>query len=108
MVTNFYFRLASDNENDFILWSGRVSANGKQHTTGCDAVRTKLGVDKLPHHTLVVSEHELASGRWSHQRIREATLPERVTQKVKKVKAFEDVGMTFDQANDLLKKFGLK
>ena len=108
MVTNFYFRLASDNENDFILWSGRVSANGKQHSTGCDAVRTKLGVDKLPHHTLVVSEHELATGQWSHQRIREATLPERATTKIKKVKAFEDVGMTFDQANDLLKKFGLK
>ena len=108
MVTNFYFRLASDNENDFILWSGRVSASSKDHFTGCDAVRDKLGVDKLPHHTLVVSEHELASGRWSQERIREATLPQRATPKVKKVKAFEDVGMTFDQAKDLLKKFGLK
>jgi len=108
MVTNFYFRLASDNENDFILWSGRVSANGKQHSTGCEAVRTKLGVDKLPHHTLVVSEHELATGLWSSQRIREATLPERVITKAKKVKTFDEVGMTFDQANDLLKKFGLK
>ncbi len=108
MVTNFYFRLASDNENDFILWSGRVTASAKDHFTGCDAVRDKLGVDKLPHHTLVVSEHELASGRWSQERIREATLPQRATPKAKKVKAFEDVGMTFDQANDLLKKFGLK
>ena len=107
MVTNFYFRLASDNENDFILWSGRVSANGKDHFTGCDAVREKLGVNKLPHHTLVVSEHELASGKWFHQRIREATLPQRAT-KTKKVKTFDEVGMTFDQANDLLKKFGLK
>ena len=55
------------------------------------------------------SENELKVGDWTADEIRGATTPMADAPTVKrKKKAFSDVGMTFDQAEDLLKKFGLK
>ena len=73
------------------------------------AVAKHLGVKSLPARTLVVTDFELQHGSWTADEIRGATtqMADAPTVKRKK-KAFADVGMSFDQAEDLLKKFGLK
>jgi hypothetical protein len=106
MATTFYYRLPSDNDVDCILWSGRVSTDSKTHAAGVTAVREAIGADTLPKNTLVVSEHELSSGQWGQQRIREATLPTRKASK-KYAKTVADVPTSFDEVQAMLKKFGL-
>ena len=83
-------------------WSGFVMADDKN--TAHKAILEKLGVDKMPVNTLVTTQADLVAGKAPRKLRRQAA----AKPVVKKVKAFEDVGMTFDQANDLLKKFGLK
>ena len=69
------------------------------------AIKTKLNVDKMPNNTLVQSQRDIINGV-QPTRINRST---KTTAKVKsRPKAFEDVGMTFDQAEALLKQFGLK
>jgi len=106
MATTFYYRLATDNDNNFLLWSGRTTATTKAHADGVQAVRDSLMVKKLPKNTLVVSEHELQSGQWSTQRIKEATLPRRKAPKVY-AKTVADVPTSFDDVQAMMKKLGL-
>ncbi len=106
MATTFYYRLATDNNNNFLLWSGRATATTKAHADGVQAVRDSLMVKKLPKNTLVVSEHELQSGQWSAQRIKEATLPRRKAPKVY-AKTVADVPASFDDVQAMMKKLGL-
>ena len=106
MATTFYYRLATDNDNNFLLWSGRATATTKTHASGVQAVRDILMVKKLPKNTLVVSEHELQSGNWSKQRIKEATLPTRKAPK-SYAKPVADVPASFDDVQAMMKKFGL-
>ena len=73
------------------------------------AVAKHLRCERLPARTLVVTDFELQLGDWTADEIRGATTPMADAPTVKrKKKAFADVGMSFDQAEDLLKKFGLK
>ena len=90
----WFFKLERDVELDMpTAWSGFVMGDTmlEAHT----AIKEKLGVDKMPNNTLV-----------------EPTIVRRSTKTTAKVKsrpkAFEDVGMTFDQAEALLKQFGLR
>ncbi len=106
MATTFYYRLPSDNDIDCLLWTGRVSADGKAHLDGVQAVRDKVGVKKLPKNTLVVSERELSTGAWSAIRIREATLPTRKAPK-QYAATVADVPKSFDDVQAMLKKLGL-
>ena len=84
-------------------WSGFVHADTMldAHT----AIKAKLNVDKMPSNTLVQSQRDIINGV-QPTKLKRST---KTTAKVKsKPKAFEDVGMTFDQAEALLKQFGLK
>ena len=58
----------------------------------------------MPANTLVTTQADIVAGK-APRKLRRVTAKQPVA---KKVKAFSDVGMTFDQAEDLLKKFGLK
>ena len=110
MTTRIFFRLSEDPNNDNALWTGAISRD--DIATKADAraaVAKHLRVDRLPARTLVLTQEEWASGSWTQDEIRGATTPMADAPTVKrKKKAFDDVGMSFDQAEDLLKKFGLK
>jgi len=110
MATRIYYRLSEDANNQHSLWSGAITVPlmpGK--TEARRTVAKHLGLKRLPERTLVVTDFELQLGDWTADEIRGATTPlaEAPTVKRKK-KAFADVGMTFDQAEALLKQFGLK
>ena len=110
MATRIYYRLSDDANNGHSLWSGAITVNGqpKNHEAR-QAVARHLRCERLPARTLVITESELKIGDWTADEIRGATTPMADAPTVKrKKKAFSDVGMTFDQAEDLLKKFGLK
>ncbi len=69
------------------------------------AIKAKLNVERMPANTLVQSQRDIVNGV-APTMIKRST---KTTAKVKsRPKAFEDVGMTFDQAEALLKQFGLK
>ena len=110
MTTRIFFRLSEDANNEHSLWTGAITSESA--TTKADAraaVAKHLRVKKLPSRTLVLTQSEWASGEWTADEIRAATSPMADAPTVKrKKKAFADVGMSFDQAEDLLKKFGLK
>ena len=82
-------------------WSGFVNADTKNEAH--KAILTKLGVDKMPTNTIVATQADLIAGK-APKKLRKVATPK----PARKVKAFEDVGMTFDQAEALLKQFGLK
>jgi hypothetical protein len=105
MATTFYYRLPSDNDVHCLLWSGRVSAQGDTHRHGVNAVREAIGASSLPANTLVVSEHELATG-WDAKRIRAATLPKRPTAK-QYAKTVADVPTSFEDVQSMMKSLGL-
>ena len=110
MATRIYYRLAEDANNEHSLWTGAITVPlmlGKAEARR--AVAKHLRCKRLPERTLVVTDSELKLGTWTADEIRGATtaLADAPTVKHKK-KVFADVGMTFDQAEDLLKKFGLK
>lgn len=110
MATRIFFRLSDDANNEHALWTGAITReNIKTKSQARAAVAKHLNVSRLPERTLVLTQQDLASGSWTADEIRGATtaLAEAPTTKRKK-KAFADVGMSFDQAEDLLKKFGLK
>ena len=104
IMNKWFFKLERDAELDMpTAWSGFVHADTMldAHT----AIKTKLGVDKMPNNTLVQSQRDIINGV-QPTTIKRST---KTTAKVKsRPKAFEDVGMTFDQAEALLKQFGLK
>ena len=110
MATRIYYRLSDDTNNEHSLWSGAITVPlmpGKAEARR--AVAKHLQCKSLPSRTLVVTDFELQLGKWTADEIRGATTPMADAPTVKrKKKAFSDVGMTFDQAEDLLKKFGLK
>lgn len=81
-------------------WSGFVIADSKNEAHS--AILEKLGVDKMPANTIVATQADLIAGK-APKKLRRVSAPKPTPKK-----AFEDVGMTFDQAEDLLKKFGLK
>ena len=110
MATRIYYRLSDDANNGHSLWTGAITVNGRpKKQEARQAVARHLRCERLPARTLVITENELKHGSWTADEIRGATTPMADAPTVKrKKKAFEDVGMTFDQAEDLLKKFGLK
>ena len=96
------FKLERDLDLDMpTAWTGFVHADNKNDAHA--AILSKLGVDKMPANTIVTTQEDIIAGK-APKKLR------RVSTKTptKKTKPFEDVGMTFDQAEDLLKKFGLK
>ena len=110
MATRIYYRLSDDANNGHSLWTGAITVKGKVKTQEArQAVARHLRCERLPARTLVITQSEWASGDWTADEIRAATTPMADAPTVKrKKKAFSDVGMTFDHAEDLLKKFGLK
>tara|TARA_B100001094_G_C17917240_1_gene664144 strand:+ start:213 stop:551 length:339 start_codon:yes stop_codon:yes gene_type:complete len=112
MTTRIHFRLAEDTNNEHSLWSGAFTV--EKNVTRSQSrrlVAKHLRLEKLPPRTLVLTCRDLANGQWTAEEIRAETslLADAPTTKArKKKKAFEDVEMSFDQAEDLLKKFGLK
>jgi len=97
------FKLERDIElNMPTAWSGFVIAGDKNGAH--QAILSKLGVDKMPANTLVTTQADIVAGK-TPRKLRRVTAKQPAA---KKVKAFSDIGMTFDQAEDLLKKFGLK
>lgn len=110
MTTRIFFRLSDDANNEHALWTGAISCDDIDTKADARAAVAKhLRVKRLPSRTLVLTQDEVASGSWTKDEIRAATTPMAEAPTVKrKKKAFSDVGMTFDQAEDLLKKFGLK
>ena len=99
----WFFKLERDVELDMpTAWSGFVMGDTmlEAHT----AIKAKLNVDKMPSNTLVQSQRDIINGV-QPTKIKRST---KTTAKVRKPKAFEDVGMTFDQAEALLKQFGLR
>jgi len=103
IMNKWFFKLERDVDLDMpTAWSGFVRADTMldAHT----AIKTKLGVDKMPHNTLVQSQRDIINGVQPSKIVRRS----KTTAKVRKPKAFEDVGMTFDQAEALLKQFGLR
>ena len=110
MATRIYYRLSDDANNGHSLWTGAITVKGRpKKQEARQAVARHLRCDRLPPRTLVVSDFELQVGNWTADEIRGATTPMADAPTVKrKKKAFSDVGMTFDQAEALLKQFGLK
>ena len=110
MATRIYYRLSDDANNEHSLWTGAITVPlmpGKAEARR--AVAKHLRCDKLPARTLVVTDSEWKLGKWTADEVRAATTPMADAPTVKrKKKAFSDVGMTFDQAEEMLKQFGLK
>ena len=101
----WYYKLEKDVELEMpTAWSGYVRTEKNTTSEAHKAIIAKLGVEKMPPNTLVASQRDLEDGKPPRKVRRQSA------QKPKSVppKKFEDVGMTFDQAEALLKKFGLK
>lgn len=95
------FKLENDLEIDMpTAWSGFVNADTRSEAY--KAILAKLGVDKMPTNTIVTTQSDLIAGK-APKKLRRVTAPKPAPKK-----AFEDIGMTFDQAEEMLKKFGLK
>lgn len=95
------FKLENDLEIDMpTAWSGFVNADTKNEAY--KAILAKLGVDKMPTNTIVTTQSDLIAGK-APKKIRRTPAPKPAPKK-----AFTDIGMTFDQAEEMLKKFGLK
>ena len=104
MIMKWFYKLERDVELDMpTAWSGFVQ--GDTMLDAHTAIKAKLNVDKMPHNTLVQSQRDIIEGFQPSKIVRRT----KTTAKVKsRPKAFGDVGMTFDQADALLKQFGLK
>tara|TARA_B100000519_G_C13964179_1_gene306771 strand:+ start:267 stop:578 length:312 start_codon:yes stop_codon:yes gene_type:complete len=100
----WYYKLERDVELGMpTAWSGFVRAEDNS-ASAHKAIMEKLGVSRMPANTLVASQQDLLNGKAPRRvRAQSAAKPKPVT-----LKKFEDVGMTFDQAEALLKQFGLK
>ncbi len=110
MAQRIFFRLSDDPNNEHALWSGAITVPislGKKEARR--AIAKHLNRKQLPSRTLVVTDTELLFGKWTEDEIRaETTMQSDAPTRKRPKKAFEDVGMTFDQAEALLKQFGLK
>lgn len=105
-MNKWFFKLERDVDLDMpTAWSGFVRADTMIEAH--DAIKTKLGVDKMPSNTLVQSQRDIIAGIQPSKVVRRAKTTAKVRTK-SKPKAFDDVGITFDQAEALLKKFGLR
>ena len=104
IMNKWFFKLERDVDLDMpTAWSGFVRADTMLDAH--DAIKAKLNVDKMPSNTLVQSQRDIINGV-QPTKVKRST---KTTAKVKsRPKAFEDVGMTFDQAEALLKQFGLR
>ena len=104
IMNKWFFKLERDVDLGMpTAWSGFVHADTMLDAH--DAIKAKLNVDKMPSNTLVQSQRDIINGVQPTK----VKLSTKTTAKVKsKPKAFEDVGMTFDQAEALLKQFGLR
>ena len=108
MPHRIHYRLADDRNNTHALWTGAVTVDHKLSTPQARRVIAKhLRLKRLPPHALVVTAAELEAGRWDEDSIRAATTATVKAARVKKVKDFSDVPESFDQVQDMLKKFGL-
>ena len=108
MTQRIHFRLANDAINDHTLWTGAVTVNHKLSTPQARRVVAKhLRLERLPPNTLVVTQAELEAGKWDESSIRSATVATVGHRATKKHKSFDDVPESFDQIQDMLKKFGL-
>ena len=99
----WFYKLERDVELDMpTAWSGFVRGDTmlEAHT----AIKSKLNVERIPSNTLVQSQRDIINGVQA-TKVRRST---KTTAKVRKAKAFGDVGMTFGQVDALLKQFGLK
>ena len=99
----WFYKLERDVELDMpTAWSGFVRGDTmlEAHT----AIKSKLNVERVPSNTLIQSQRDIIEGVQA-TKVRRST---KTTAKVKKANAFGDTGMTFDQADALLKQFGLK
>ena len=109
-ATRIHYRLADDVNNDHALWSGGVTVWRKVTKPEARAeVAKALRVDRLPAHTLVLTDRELESGNWTEAEIRAETTKEAATTRRKR-KEFVNVGdvpLTAEDVQDMLKKFGL-
>jgi len=106
IMNKWFFKLERDVDLDMpTAWSGFVRADTMIEAH--DAIKTKLGVDKMPSNTLVQSQRDIIAGIQPSKIVRRDKTTAKVRTK-SKPKAFDDVGMTFDQAEALLKQFGLK
>ena len=81
-------------------WSGFVKAKTKNEAH--KAILSKLGVDKMPMNTIVTTQADLLAGK-APKKLRRVSATKPAPKK-----AFSDIGMTFDQAEDLLRQYGLK
>ena len=108
--TRIHYRLADDANNDHALWSGGVTVWRK--VTKAEArseVAKALHVDRLPSHTLVLTDRELESGDWTEAEIRAETTKSAANtrRERKEFVNVADVPLTVEDVQDMLKKFGL-
>ena len=105
--TRIHYRMPEDPNGDHSLWSGYINTSSKlSKTMQRSVVAKKLKMQRLPNLALVLTSQELESGEWSSERIREATLaPAKGTRQYAETVA--DVPTSFDDVQDMLKKFGL-
>jgi hypothetical protein len=102
--SKWLYKLEEDIDLDMpMAWSGFVRCNGSINVARREVAK-KLNASRLPANTIVVSEADIIAGKQ----------PKRITNRKNhdpapiRMKAFADVGMTLDQAEDLLKQFGIK
>ena len=108
MTQRIHFRLANDTNNTHALWTGAITVDHKLSTPQARRVIAKhLRLERLPPNTLVVTQAELEAGKWDESSIRSATVATVKSRAAKKLKSFDDVPESFDQIQDMLKKFGL-
>tara|TARA_R100001510_G_scaffold53578_1_gene55302 strand:- start:309 stop:641 length:333 start_codon:yes stop_codon:yes gene_type:complete len=109
MTSRIHFRLADDQNNGHALWSGALTVQNKLSRPQARRVVAKhLGVKTLPARTLVLSDHDLEKGNWTADEIRAETSPlSRPVRAKRVVKSIHDVPTSFDEVQDMLKKFGL-
>lgn len=110
MTSRIHYRLADDANNAHALWSGAITVKNKLSRAQARRVVAKhLRVNALPPRTLVLSDHDLATGQWTADEIRAETSPlSRPARTKKVVKSIHDVPTSFDEVQEMLKKFGLK
>lgn len=106
--TRWYYRLGNQDGHEF-LWTGAITCTEKiTKAEARRAVAKKERVKRLPANTIVVSCRELSRRKWTESKIRQATTGSVKSQPVAVApKAFEDVGPSMDEIQDMLKKLGL-
>lgn len=110
MTSRIHFRLSDDANNGHALWSGALTVDNKLSRAQARRVVAKhLGLKTLPARTVVLSDHDLTTGRWTEAAIRaeSARITEGAPKRKRVAKSVHDVPTSFDEVQDMLKKFGL-